>query len=70
MKFAIQTIEKLDIPQQEKDNIFYGEGSWFDLYENSWLQNISDNTKARNELTRIKNVEIGLQQNLMGSKRP
>lgn len=40
-----------------KDNntVFYGEGSWFDLYENYWLQNINDNNVISNSLTRIKN---------------
>ena len=28
---------------KEVSTVFYGEGSWFDLYENYWLQNIEDN---------------------------
>lgn len=40
---------------RQDNNMFYGEGSWFDLYENYWLQNIKDNSKVANSLTRIKN---------------
>ena len=40
---------------KDASTVFYGEGSWFDLYENYWLQDIDNNEKARIHLTRIKN---------------
>ena len=46
-------IEQLNNPNdftlsKEEPTFFYGEGSWFDLYENYWLQNIEDNSHSRN----------------------
>lgn len=41
---------------KEKSTLLYGEGSWFDLYENNWLQDIDNNSKKGNYLTKMKKI--------------
>lgn len=46
-KEELRHINDFTLSIQNK-TMFYGEGSWFDLYENYWLQNIKDNSKVLN----------------------
>ena len=57
--FKEQLSKPNDFTKKETSTIFYCKESWFDLYENYWLQNIEDNSLTRNVLTLLKKmVEI------------
>ena len=50
IKYFIEQLNNINdfTLSKEEPTFFYGEGSWFDLYENYWLQNIEDNSYSRN----------------------